>query len=184
MLYQHDDQCAHPSFDPDLRLPSGSMHNSKPYPCPEERYSMSQANIDKLQHVQNILARIVVEASEHHGLLAHWTLVAIYTSYLFSVYAPKILDRRQLGTPAGKIVVHKPASYCLHISQRAPPKHIPAPGQNPSKIFPTACQTPLNSWNFDFFFSFAGGGAPAPRKTTVGDLCHALSSILGGIWAL
>ena len=138
--------------------------------------------VHRLQTSVHIISKHTQSRYEY-GLLAHWTLVAIYTSYLFSVYAPKILDRRQLGTPAGKIGVHKPASYCLHISQRAPPKHIPAPGQNPSKIFPRACQTPLNSWNFDFF-EFRGGGGSCPRKTMVGDLCHALSSILGGLWAL
>jgi len=36
--------------------------------CNSVLYGMSQANIDKLQRVQNILARVVVGA---HGLVAH-----------------------------------------------------------------------------------------------------------------
>jgi len=41
-------------------------------------YGMPQANIDKLQRVQNILARVVVGAIEHSS---RFTLVTCWSSY-------------------------------------------------------------------------------------------------------
>ena len=48
---------------------------------------MSQANIDKLERVQNILARVVVGAPRTL-ILAYWTFVVIYIGYLLVIVLP------------------------------------------------------------------------------------------------
>jgi len=67
------------------------------------------------------------------------------------------------SAPSGSgTVLSRPASFCSHISQWAPLKHLLALAQNPWNISPTARQTRLQFWNFDFFRTICG--APLPQR--------------------